>query len=434
MKQIIRHPLLASADILKRTLVLNGFHLLDDGEAPEVILPEQNQNLYIWPREAETKRIILDKGRYMLRSNLLVTQLKNMKTDGVIKEMVCGRVYDGNDRDYPHHLYIEGVYAVPDMTFKDYKCFWDKIASGIYGIGAAADIQPVTKDAFRIIVNKQDGRKVILGFTGAGSWLAKGLLDRDKDMWIFTIDVDEIAIDFYGLNGRAQLYLNQVGELKKYTDNTPAYGDDFKGKVSDVLRKMGYTEYIGPKIYPADAYIKMNMFQDTWDRNNKGVPLVEPLGDKTAIPTVLTPGLEFVLGENYAVHEQTVKIFEIAHIFLPGEGDNPPEEKTALSIGAYGPEIDVKSFKADMDEFLTEIGINNHFFIPTDVPIPYKPGECWLVLDEKPEYLGGNFGGICAIAEENFGIGIHAYMANFELAPLKEKAVSEYGFTPPELT
>ena len=48
-------------------------------------------------------------------------------------------------------------------------------------------------------------------------------------------------------------------------------------------------------------------------------------------------------------------------------------------------------------------------------------------------YLEGNFGGIGEKARENYGIGVPAYMANFELNPLEKKAASEYYFVPPEL-
>lgn len=71
--------------------------------------------------------------------------------------------------------------------------------------------------------------------------------------------------------------------------------------------------------------------------------------------------------------------------------------------------------------------------IPTDMAIAYDQRDCWLVLDEKMSYLESNFGGISAKAEENHGIGVHAFMAQFELAPLERKAAAEYGVIPNEL-
>ena len=87
----------------------------------------------------------------------------------------------------------------------------------------------------------------------------------------------------------------------------------------------------------------------------------------------------------------------------------------------------------EIDQFLTELGISNHFFFPTDMAIAYDITDCWLVLDEKLHYLEGNLGGISPIAEKNHGIGIHAFMAQFELEPLEEKASVEYAFVPNEL-
>ncbi len=108
-------------------------------------------------------------------------------------------------------------------------------------------------------------------------------------------------------------------------------------------------------------------------------------------------------------------------------------EKLALSFAAYGDDVDQASFTKEVGDFLTKIGNNNHFFIPNTQAIAYKFGECRLLLDEKMSYLGGNFGGMSEKAEANFGIGTHAYMANLELKPLKDKAAEEYGYIAPEL-
>ena len=122
----------------------------------------------------------------------------------------------------------------------------------------------------------------------------------------------------------------------------------------------------------------------------------------------------------------------MSHIFVPQQG-GAPIEKLALSFGAYGDGIDQAAFTKEVGDFLTAVGNKNHFYIPTNMAIAYKTGECRLLLDEKMSYLGGNFGGISEIAEANFGLGTHAYMANLELMPLENKAKEEYGYIAPEL-
>ncbi len=83
---------------------------------------------------------------------------------------------------------------------------------------------------------------------------------------------------------------------------------------------------------------------------------------------------------------------------------------------------------------MTELGIQNHFFIPTDMAIAYNTSDCWLILDEKMSYLETNFGSISPKALENHQIGTQAYMLQMELAPIERKEEEEYRFVPPELT
>lgn len=439
MDKITRHPLYQTADILKRAFLVNGFHLYDNGDNPEVVSADKTVKLYELPEEVALRPIMLEKGRFALRTSLLSAELCKMKGAFPVKKLICGRVYHADDKKLPGHMYLEGIFADRKIVTKDWEVLLNQIAKEIYGVSASAVLEPVKKDVFRIFIQKNNGDKVILGYTGYGNWLARALLGADENavkVWLFTIDIDNIALDLHSVESRAALYNNLLKNLKICSENAPACGNTFADKTSNFLRQMGYTEYIGSRIYEADAYLKMNMFQGEWDTNNKGMTLVEPLGadgESIWLPTVLTPGLEQVISENYKAGEETVKIFDIGHTYLPGKNGSEPVEKIALSIGAYGPEIDAKSFKADMDKLLNKLGISNHFFIPTDIPIPYDKKNCWLVLDETMTYLEGNFGGIGDKARENYGIGVPAYMANFELKPLEKKAASEYYFIPPEL-
>lgn len=438
MDKITKHPLYQTADILKRSFLVNGFHLFDNGESPEIIPADKDITLYSLPGETVFKKIMLEEGRYFLRTSLLQSELCNMKGPLPRKEIICGRVYNADDKKLPGHMCLEGVFADTGIVLKDWEMLIDKIVKEIYGISANVILKPVQKDTFSIICKKTDGREYKLGYTGSGNWLAKALLGAEASQvktWLFTIDIDNAALDLHGIESREKLYSNLLTNLNAAKDASPACGNTFADKAGDLLRKKGYVQYIGERIYQADAYIKMNMFQGEWDTNNKGMKLVEPLGENGEyiwLPTVLTPGLEQVIADNYKAGEETVRIFDIGHVYLPGRNAGEPTEKIAVSIGAYGPKINAKEFKEDIDKLLSGLGISNHFFIPTDIPIPYDKKHCWLVLDETMSYLEGNFGGIGEKARANYGIEVPAYMANFELKPLEKKAASEYYFVPPE--
>ena len=415
-------------------MALNGFCMMD-GATPELLTTEAaNVPVFAMPEELSCEKILLLDGSYSLRSELLGSQLHTLTGQLPIAAAVCGRVYDRRDADYPSKVFLEGIYAVDGLTLRDYTTLWEKVAEEAYGIGTSLTLKEVGKDAYKLVLTSDD--EFVLGYTGKASWTARamlGLATADTPVWVFAIDVDSVTIHDFKLADRAALYNPQVSFLKQFDGEAPAFGASFENKVANTLRKRGFLEFSGSKIYEADAYRKMNMIQESWDSNNDGVLLQEPLGTKAVLPTVLTPGLEEALAKNWAAGEEEVKIFETGSFFHPGRGGGAPTEALFLSIGMYGPNVDKISFRREIDAFLTEIGIRNHYFIPTTMAIAYDVTDCWLVMDEKPGYLGGNFGGISPKAEQNHGIGTHAFMAQLELAPLKKKAAEEYVFIPNEL-
>lgn len=435
MEQIKRHPLSATGDALKRALILNGFTLYDSGESKEMEQAEQAFPVIKLPEQAKPRQVLMEGGAYALRSELISAQLPAMRGPLPIKAAAVGRIFDGRDQEYPNRMIAEGVYAVEETTVTDYAVLWTKIAAEFCGLGARAELIPEGADIYRIEVSKGDDVWT-LGYTGSATWLARevlGIGQNNVPVWVFRIDLDDAAVYRYALANRAALHSPLVSALSVVNSDAPACESTFANKAADILRSYGYLEFTGFKVYEADAYKKMNMIQEAWDTNNKGVQLAEPMGARCGLPTVLAPSLEEALAANYKAGQSAVKLYEIGHIFLPNPKGGAPIEKISLSFGGYGPDMEAKAFRSFVDKVLKEFGVSNHFFIPTDMAIAYDQRDCWLVLDEKMSYLESNFGGISAKAEENHGIGVHAFMAQFELAPLECKAAAEYGVIPNEL-
>ena len=456
MKKMTKHPLRITADALKNAFMRNGFTLYDNGEYPELERTEVNVKIFEDPA-AVKKPVLLMNGEYALRTQLLPYALPKMAKEGDILAAACGKVFDASCEAYPAHLVLEGVIS-NDGTFFDLRMLWKKIVRGAFGAGYDAELAKLGEEqkkadlsswgvsamkagtlakqqTWAVTVTDPEGTDFVLGHLGTLTWLGAALLGREEKQntsFAFSIDVDEAACRQHGLADRKALFDNRQCALDAFEDGSVSAAGNFEDRCRDVLRTLGYSEGFGPKIYPDGIYKKMNMIQDEWDLNNKGVLLSEPLGESVGLPTVLTPAIEQILCEKWAAGETGAKAFELSHIFVPQQG-GAPIEKLALSFGTYGEGTDLSAFIAEVGDFLTKIGNKNHFYIPTNMAIAYQPGECRLILDEKMSYLGGNFGGINAIAEKNFGIGTHAFMANLELMPLENKAKEEYGYIPPEL-
>ena len=454
MNKITKHPLRITADGLLSAFALNGFDMYDNGEYPELERTDVNVKIFDDP-SAVTVPVLLQDGEYSLRTQLLPFALTKMREGGSVKAVAAGKVFDGSDEKYPARLKLEGI-VTGEMTLYDVGAMWTKIARCSFGAGCEAALEAVSdaavkndlanwgasamKDStltetvsFAVKVNCPDGTSFTLGHTGTMTWMGRALLATGAPLAMaFSIDVDSVCAVRFALGDRSELFDNTQKFLGRFEDPSAGISGGFEDLCRDWLRAMGYSEGFGPKIYPDGIYKKMNMIQESWDLNNVGVLLKEPLGEGTGLPTVLTPAIEQIISEKWAAGEKSAKAFEISHIFIPQKGA-APIEKLALSFAAYGEDVDQASFTKEVGDFLTKIGNKNHFFIPNTQAIAYKFGECRLLLDEKMSYLGGNFGGISEKAEANFGIGTHAYMANLELKPLRDKADEEYGYIAPEL-
>lgn len=435
MERISQHPIRSKIDALTRALVMEGFALHDDGGTSEIVdadwlfsLSEQtgfDRNLPI---------LLEEEGRYALRTNLLATQLADMARVGMPRAFAVGRVYDGADDAVPAHWVVEGVAIEDGFVARSWEHTWTRIAQAVYGLGAQARLRPLDGCAYEVACEK-GGEEFALAKMAKASRIARTLLgisDEGGEAWVFSIDVDGLALRDAGCPDRTALYSPCVSYLDRFGDDKPAAGSAFIHRAANVMRARGYREFFGVGLYEQDAYRKMNMIMEAWDLNNRGALLQKPFGAFTRVPTVLTPSLQDALEANFEAGEREARIFEIAHHYVLERVGAEPILKTSLSFGAYGPGIDRAGFRADVDAVLSELGIANHFFIPTDMAIPYDPSDCWVLLDERMQYLGGNFGSICQKALDAHGIGVPAYMAQLELQPLERKAEEELRFVAPE--
>ena len=436
MEKLTHFPLRAQEDALKRALISGGFTLLDDDVAPEIESPEWAIELFKRAQGASRKPIMLEGGRYALRSELLAAQLSRIQGTTPCKAFSAGTVYDGRDADHPAHRVIQGVWVADSLPMRECTRFGELLVENVFGIGATTSIEGVGNVEV-VISATVDGKTFPFATAGQATSMARALLGiagTNAAAWFFEIDVDGIAMAMFDIGSREELYSPLMANLSTNVDNTPTFGSLYPSRAQNILRKLGFCEYRGLSAYEADCYKKMNMIQEAWDTNNVGVQLDEPLGAYSGLPTVLTPALEEALATNWKAGEDECRIFEIRHIFLPGRAGADPVEKVALSFGAYGPEIDKVAWRTLVDKFLTDFGIENHFFIPLPpgkAPA-YHPADGWLLMDQNMTYLESNFGSISPIALANHGIGTQAFMAQFEFAPLEKKAIEEFNFVLPD--
>lgn len=426
-----RHPLYMIADKIKRALCTNGFQLVDDGKIPEVELAETAYNTWEEPEcdfDWLNDRISFQDGKTVFRTRLLPGLVEHMKKAGNISKdriFSFGRVYHKQDTLKPMHSHIEGLYCLKAFTTDEEWYLWKNVGEELFGLGTEVWFVPVGEDSHKIVFKDIRGNKeYIIGYVGAASdqLIQEYGCGNESEWRVFVIDVDKYATEVLDLDNREELYCVDSKILEQYECNESSAGKTYANRVADVLRRLGYLEFVGETIHPDGIYKKMNMIQDSWDSNNNPYALDEPLGEATALRTVLTPSMEEALAVNYKKGNKEVYLFEIGHIYLPVKGESLPKEQLAVSIGAYGPDVTEESFAEDMGKILTNIGIIGEMLATTDQAIAYKKGTCKLLISSEFKYLDGNFGGISPIACENFGIGCEAFMAQIELAAPEAEA------------
>lgn len=436
MGRITQHPIRSKLGALTRALVANGFTPHDDRSASEIESVDWAFALYETPDFQSKRRIALEEdGRYTLRTNVLATQLDTMRGPLPLRTFCIGRTFDGNDAAIPAHWTIEGIIVEDEFSAALWSRRWMRIAQEVYGISAKAQLVALDARTYKVEC-EAEGSTFALAHLGKASGIVRtllGLAYGSASAWVFTIDVDELARRACDAPSRTALYSPVVSFLEQFEDDVPTPGDSFASIAADVLRSHEYREFYGPGLYPQDAYQKMNMIMESWDLNNRGALLQQPFGNFTRVPTVLTPSLEDALEANYKAGEACAKVFEINHHYVLQAVGTKPLLKTSLSFGAYGPDLDRATFRAEVDAILTELGVKNHFFIPTNMAIPYDPTDCWVILDEHMQYLDGNFGSICQKARDAHGIGVPAYMAQIEIPAIERKSAEEAAFVPNEL-
>lgn len=435
MAEMKKHPLYLKADQLKHAFVLNGFRFLEDGQYETC---DRELAFPLFSSECEPQPAALGDGKRILRTSVLASKLPDAAQ--YTRCFACGTVYFMDGSQYPQHTVLEGVIAEENFTSFDMQRLWNAIVSELYGIDAECDIEENGDNTCCIMV-KHNNERFQLAEMGKAGWIAGSVLKKN-DAYIFRTDCDTLTMHDFAIADRKDLYSPLISDLEKYDCQSPSYGTLFADRTRNVLRRKGYREFIGERVYTEDAYVRMNMIQEAWDTNNVGIPLVKPLDgyeseltsctQRTGLPTVLAPSLEQAVYENVRAGAESGRLFEIGHIYKPKIQDGRYWEKTSLSFGIFGKDLTMAEFRKEVDAVLSELGISNHFFIPTGMAIAYKKDECCVVLDEKMKYLDGNFGHVAEKALQNFHIDTKVYMAQFELDTLEEKAAEEYGFVPYE--
>ncbi|MDR3149943.1 MAG: phenylalanine--tRNA ligase subunit beta, partial [Oscillospiraceae bacterium] len=179
----------------------------------------------------------------------------------------------------------------------------------------------------------------------------------------------------------------------------------FRGLIGETARALGYNETL------------------TYSLTSEGaLTLINPLGeDKSRARISLLPSMLEIIRLNRNYKTETAKFYEVARVYLPVAGQLLPDERTKLSMAAYGGNVDFLGFKSDVEKLLTERLHIIGFTVTASSNADYHPGR------QAEISVNGNI--ICILGQVHPENIEEAYAAEFDVAALFEAWGSETVYT-----
>ena len=134
----------------------------------------------------------------------------------------------------------------------------------------------------------------------------------------------------------------------------------FKQRVEDVAGEIaqfcGFSQAMTYSFESPKVFDKLKLAADAEER--KTVVISNPLGEDFSIMRTLPlNGMLTSLATNYNRRNKDVKLYELAKVYVPVEGEDLPDERVQFTLGFYG-DGDFFTMKGVVEEFLEKIGMS----------------------------------------------------------------------------
>jgi len=195
----------------------------------------------------------------------------------------------------------------------------------------------------------------------------------------------------------------------------------------NLCRSLGYSEIITYSFVSPTIFDQIRISADSPLRNT--LKIQNPLGEDTSIMrTIALPSMLDILSRNYAYHNKNVKLYELAKIYLPVEGQILPEEPKMLMLGAYGSSESFFTIKGELDAILYGLRLPKASYCAVKDNPSYHPGRCAKVSIGGIDL--GYIGQVHPLAAKNYGIDCEVYCAEINFTALFDLRLPDPTYTP----
>ena len=188
-----------------------------------------------------------------------------------------------------------------------------------------------------------------------------------------------------------------------------------ESKAGQLCRSLGFSEIITYSFVSPAIFDNIRIPADSALRN--AIRIQNPLGEDTSIMrTIAVPSMLDILSRNFAYHNKNVKLYELAKIYLPVEGEVLPAEPKMLVLGTYGEGCSFFSLKGQLEAILAGLNLPKAEFAAVKDNPTYHPGRC-AAVSMNGIHLG-YMGQIHPLVCKNYGIDTEVYCVEVDFTKM----------------
>ena len=228
--------------------------------------------------------------------------------------------------------------------------------------------------------------------------------------------------------GRSYGY-NEIPTTAFRTSTQGGYSPEMKleTKTGALCRGLGYSEIITYSFVSPAIFDQVRIPADSKLRN--AMRIQNPLGEDTSIMrTIALPSMMDILSRNNAYHNKAVKLYEIAKVYLPVEGQALPEEPKMLLLGTYGANENFFTLKGELEAVFAGLRLKKASYAAVKNNPSYHPGRCASVSIDGVEV--GVMGQVHPLVAKNYGIDVDVYCAEINFTKLLGCLLPDATYTP----
>ena len=200
-----------------------------------------------------------------------------------------------------------------------------------------------------------------------------------------------------------------------------------ESKAGTLCRSLGYSEIITYSFVSPAIFDQIRIPEDSPLRNT--LKIQNPLGEDTSIMrTIALPSMLDILSRNYAYHNKAAKLYELAKIYLPVEGQVLPQEPKMLVLGTYGAGETFFSLKGELEAIMTGLRLPKATYAAVKDNPSYHPGRCASVSINGQ--LLGYMGQVHPQVAKNYGMDGEIYCAELDFTKMTGLVLPEPTYVP----